>query len=69
LYSFSAGKTAFDFVQLKVYGVLGTEIATLENEVKFSVGQDNILSLSSGVYFYRLQAGNFVGTKKMLILK
>jgi len=70
-------------VTLKVYDVLGSEIITLVNEEKplgsyevdFSVGQNSILSLSSGIYFYRLQvyapgrAGSFVETKKMMLLR
>jgi hypothetical protein len=65
------------FVSLKVYDVLGNEIATLVNEekpagsyeVEFSVGQNSILSLSSGIYFYLLQAGSFVESRKMILLK
>jgi hypothetical protein len=52
--------------------VHGNEIITLVNEVK-PVGsykvEFNASSLSSGVYFYRLQAREFVETKKMVILK
>jgi len=59
-------------VKLKVYDVLGTEIETLVNEEK-PVGTYeltwNAEGLPSGVYFYRLQAGNFVETKKMVLLK
>jgi len=59
-------------VQLKVYDVLGTEVAALVNkelpagnyEVNF-----NATNISSGVYFYRLQAGSFVSSKMMLLLK
>jgi len=62
-------------VQLKIYDVLGNEVATLVNEEKpagyyeiiFNVGQT--ISLSSGVYFYKLTAGNFVQTKKMILTK
>ena len=71
------GKTAFNFVQLKVYDVLGNEVATLVNaekpagtyEIEFSVGQNSILSLSSGVYFYTLSAGGFRETKKMILMR
>ena len=64
-------------VILKVYDILGKEIATLVNEeqragnyeVKFNLAQDSHPALTSGVYFYRLQAGNFIETKKMLLLK
>ena len=57
---------------LKVYDVLGNEIATLVDEYK-SVGkyevEFNASSLPSGVYFYELIAGSFIKTKKMLLLK
>ncbi len=60
------------FVTLKVYDVLGNEIATLVNEEK-NVGTYEITwtaeNLPSGIYFYRLQAGNFVETKKMVLLR
>ena len=63
-----------EFVTLKVYDLLGNEVATLVNEEK-QAGSYNVpfsmnnLKLSSGTYFYRLQAGNFVETKKMILLK
>ena len=59
-------------VVLKVYDVLGREVATLVNEI---LAQNEYLipfnagALSSGVYFYRVQAGEFVETKKMILLK
>jgi hypothetical protein len=60
------------FVTLKIYDVLGNEIATLVNEEK-SVGsyqaEFNATNLPSGIYFYRLQAGSFVETKKMVLMK
>lgn len=60
------------FVTLKVYDVLGNEIATLINEEK-SAGKYEIQfdasGLSSGVYYYRLQTENFIETKKMVLLK
>lgn len=63
--------TAAD-VSLKIYDVLGREVQTLVSERKaagnYSV-RFNAASLSSGVYFYKLQAGNFVETKKMLFVK
>jgi photosystem II stability/assembly factor-like uncharacterized protein len=69
-------------VQLKVYDVLGNEVATLVNEEKlpgeyevefsdkggFSSG-GNAWNLPSGIYFYRIQTGSFRETKKMVILK
>jgi hypothetical protein len=59
-------------VQLKVYDVLGNEIATLVNE-ELSPGEYEIdfsaSKLSSGIYFYQLKSEGFVETKKMLLLK
>jgi hypothetical protein len=59
-------------VMLKVYDVLGKEVATLIDEEK-SAGnyhiQFNANTLSSGVYFYRLSAENSVMTKKLIIMK
>jgi photosystem II stability/assembly factor-like uncharacterized protein len=60
------------YVTLKIFNVLGQEVATLVNEiqeegfksVKFDAG-----GLSSGVYFYQLQADNFVENKKMILLR
>ena len=52
--------------------MLGSEIATLVNEQKaagkYEVNFD-ASSLSSGVYIYKIQAGNFVSSKKMILLK
>ena len=60
------------FVTPKIYNVLGREIATLVNQEK-PVGEYevefNATSLPSGIYFYRLKAGEFVETKKMLLIK
>ena len=59
-------------VQLKVYDVLGNEIATLVNEEKSS-GIYNVQltmnNVSSGIYFYKITAGDFVQTKKMILVK
>ncbi|HOI29649.1 MAG TPA: S8 family serine peptidase [Melioribacteraceae bacterium] len=63
-----------EFVSLKVFDLLGREVTTLVNEFKqpgvytsqFSIGNS---ALSSGVYFYTLKAGDFVQSKKMLVLK
>jgi hypothetical protein len=59
-------------VIIKVYDVLGNEIETLMDEEK-SVGTYeltwNATSLPSGVYFYQLKSGEFISTKKMLLLK
>jgi hypothetical protein len=60
------------FVTIKIYDVLGSEVATLVNEEK-PVGSYelnwNAVNLPSGVYFYRLQAGSFIQTRKMVLLK
>jgi hypothetical protein len=63
-------------VTLKVYDILGREIATLVNEVKKAGSYKTIFNanfngrrLASGVYFYRIVAGKYVATKKMIILK
>lgn len=59
-------------VSLKVYNVLGDEVATLVNgELTGGVHtvQFDASTLSSGVYFYTLTAGNFTETKKMLLMK
>jgi hypothetical protein len=65
-------------VTLKIYDILGNEIATLVNEYQ-NAGEHSIIfdasgssfkgGLASGVYFYRLKAGNNTLTKKMLYLK
>ncbi|MEW6652282.1 MAG: fibronectin type III domain-containing protein [Bacteroidota bacterium] len=65
---------AASHVTLKVYDVLGSEVATLVDEYKkpgFYNSQFSIRNsqLSSGVYFYRLTAGSFVSVKKMLLIK
>jgi len=59
-------------VSLKVYDVLGNEVATLVNEQKPAGTYEVIFDasgLSSGIYFYKLQTGSFVETKKMILLR
>jgi hypothetical protein len=59
-------------VSLKVYNTLGQEVATLVEEVQdpgFKSITFGASQLPSGVYFYRLQAGAFIQSKKMLLLK
>jgi len=60
------------FVSLKVYDVLGNEVTTLVNEDKpagnYEVNFD-ARGLTSGIYFYKLSAGSFSQTKKMLLIK
>ena len=59
-------------VKLIVFDILGNEIATLVNENK-SVGIHQVSfdasNLSSGIYFYKIQAGDFVNTKKMVLIR
>ena len=60
------------FATIKVYDMLGNEVATLVNEEKATGSYEvkfDVAGLSSGIYFYKLQAGSFVETKKMILLK
>lgn len=62
---------------LKVYDVLGNEVATLIDEYKpagnyeaeFNIMHESIRAMTSGVYFYQLRTGGFVQTRKMILLK
>ena len=60
------------FVTLKVYDVIGNEVATLVNEYKpagtYEV-QFNGIDFPSGVYFYKLHSGNYTAVKKMILTK
>ncbi len=59
-------------VSIKVYDMLGREIATLIDEEKSSGNYTckfNGVNMPSGVYFYRIKAGNFSSTKKLVLLK
>jgi hypothetical protein len=78
--NYSVPKTSL--VTIKVYDILGKEIATLVNEEK-SAGNYSVQfsanggyasgrnggNLSSGIYFYRMQSGNYSQTKKLVLLK
>lgn len=63
-----------EFVKLKIYDILGNEVASLINEeresnlneIEFDAAQYN---LSNGVYFYQLSVGSFIQTRKMIYLK
>ena len=59
-------------VSLKIFNVLGKEVATLVNETKnagnYSINF-NAVGLSSGVYFYQLTTDNFTSTKKFTLMK
>ena len=71
---FSKGEGTF--VTLKVFDILGNEVATLVNEeqapgvyeVEFSTSS-GIRQLGSGIYLYQLKAGTFIETKKMILIK
>jgi len=57
---------------LKVYDILGSEVATLVNEKQNAGNYEvnfNAKNLSSGIYYYRLKTGSFVESKKMILLK
>ena len=59
-------------VTLKIFDVLGREIAILINEEKPAGSYEvefNGANLTSGIYFYRFHAGNFVETKKTVLMK
>ena len=65
-------QTDLEFVSLKVFDVLGNEVKTLVNE-KQNAGSYSITfdgaNLSSGIYFYKLTAGLYSDTKRMILLK
>ncbi|MCB0722961.1 MAG: T9SS type A sorting domain-containing protein [Ignavibacteriae bacterium] len=60
------------YVSIKVYDILGREVATIVNELRKAgsyIISFNGSKLSSGIYYYKIKAGNFVETKKMLLIK
>ena len=73
----SSIKSELSNVSLKVYDLLGNEIATLFNEeksegfyeVEFNSHSGEVRNLASGIYIYQLTVGSFSETKKMLLLK
>ncbi|MBT8378905.1 MAG: T9SS type A sorting domain-containing protein [Ignavibacteria bacterium] len=68
----SAGTSSMKLVLLKVYDVLGNEIAVLVNKEQVAGNYEvefDATNLSSGTYFYKLVSGSFVETKKMLLIK
>ena len=59
-------------VTLKIYDILGSEVASLVNEEKIAGKYEvnfNASSLASGVYIYKIQAGSFINSKKMILIK
>jgi len=69
----AVGTSLMKFVQLKVYDVLGNEIATLIDEYKpagkYEIAFSASNGLASGVYYYQLKVGEFIQTRKMIFLK
>ena len=62
----------FEFVNLIIYDILGNEVAILVNEEKQPAEylvEFDVTKLSSGIYFYQLQAGSFAQTKSMVLIK
>lgn len=67
----------FGLVTLKVYDILGNEVATLVDEekpegkfeVEFNSHSGKSRNITSGIYFYQLEAGNYIETRKMVLLK
>jgi hypothetical protein len=70
--SFPNASIGNPLVTLKVYDMLGRELATLVNEElapgTYSVDW-NASDVPSGIYFYKMTSGNFTQTKKMLLIK
>ncbi len=66
------GISNLGFVTVKIYDVMGRELITLVNEINqpgyYTVRFDGSY-LSSGVYFYRMTAGDFVAVKKFVLMK
>ncbi len=71
------GTSLMKFMQLKVYDILGREVATLVNEGKLSGEYEVVFNaekshshepIQSGIYFYQLRVGNYITTKKMILL-
>ncbi len=73
----AAGTQRSVSVQLKVYDILGNEVANLVDEektegsyeVEFNSYSGSVQNLSSGIYYYQLKAGSFIQTNKMLLMK
>jgi hypothetical protein len=71
-YAGQTGVVEGPHVSIKVYDILGNEVATLVNEIK-SAGIYQVTmdagKLTSGIYIYKLNAGNFVKSQKMILIK
>jgi hypothetical protein len=69
---FSFNLPSNSFVSLKIFDLLGREVATIISEEMLAGSyskQWNAKGISSGVYFYRLQEGSFIEIKKLVLLK
>ncbi len=61
-----------DYVTIKVFDIMGREVTTLVNEYKASGEykvEFNASDLPSGIYFYKLQSGDFISSRKLILLK
>ncbi|MBK8552145.1 MAG: T9SS type A sorting domain-containing protein [Ignavibacteria bacterium] len=61
-----------EIVKIKIYDVAGKEILLLVNEAKDAGGyeiQFDGSNLASGIYFYKIEAGSFISTKRMVLIK
>jgi hypothetical protein len=70
--SFTYELSKAGFVSVKVYDLLGREVATLVNEFKQAGAYPatwNAVGFGSGVYFFKMQSGSFTATKKMILMK
>ena len=69
---FTEVRLSLSFITINIYDVLGSEVATLVNEEK-PVGSYDVgwvaTGFPSGIYFYQIKAGEFIETKKMILLK
>jgi len=66
------GRTTPAHVCLRIYNVVGQEVATLvdgEQEAGYYTVTWNASDVASGVYFYRLTAGEFTATRRMVLMK
>ncbi len=69
---FSIPASVQDIISLRIYDMLGREVSTLMNETLKAGTYEatfDATTVSSGTYFYKLHAGSFVSTKKMLLIK
>ncbi|MBP9096712.1 MAG: T9SS type A sorting domain-containing protein, partial [Ignavibacteria bacterium] len=61
-----------NFVSLKIYDMMGREVANLVNQTQdagFYAVKFDASKLSSGIYFYKIQAGDFNAVKKFMLVK